>query len=263
MNEWIERASCRGWKLYIRETVSDKSSGQHNWSKSYVLRQIPSTSVTVSGRPVTSEMICRADVICHVSSYHIFLIGGYQFSVFLIDSSNRDTLSAVYSSLIAGQTLLKCQYLLFFLEHHFQKDCNSFGDTSLLFNAQGVRIQTKSSFYYSLPLLWSQGWPDLPATMAALGSSTNVPIGCCYWQLVHNVISTSSDELCNLGKDNLQWFGPLMVKALDPSLLAMAVDSPMWVLGSRPFGFTWTKLWPKVQTWNNKEPFCCHGTAWL
>lgn len=158
LNEWIERASCRGWKLYIRETVSDKSSGQHNWSKSYVLRQIPSTSVTVSGRPVTSEMICRANMICHVSSYHLFLIGGYQFSVFLIDSSNTDTLSAVYSSLIAGQTLLKCQYLLFFLEHHFQKDCNSFGDTSLIFNAQGVQIQTKSSFYYSLPLLWSQGW---------------------------------------------------------------------------------------------------------
>lgn len=43
-----------------------------------------------------------------------------------------------------------------------------------------------------------------------------------------------------------------MVKALDPSLLAMAVDSPTWVLGSQPFGFTWTKLWPKVQTWNNK-----------
>lgn len=108
--------------------------------------------MTVSGRPVTSEMICRADVICNVSPYHTFLIGGYQFSVFLIDSSNRDTLSAVYSSLSAGQTLSKCQYLLFFLELHFQKDCNSFGDT-LIFYARGGPIQTKSSFYSSLPLL--------------------------------------------------------------------------------------------------------------
>lgn len=120
-----------------------------------------------SGRPVTSETICRADII-YVSSYHIFLIGGYQFFVFLMDSSNTDTLSAVHSSLIAGQTLLKCQYLLFFLEHHFQKDCNSFGDTSLMFNAQEVPIQTKSSFYYALPWLWSQGWLDLPVTMAVL-----------------------------------------------------------------------------------------------
>lgn len=70
--------------------------------------------------PVTSEMICRANVIHNVSSYHMFLIGRYQFSVFLIDSSNLDILNAVYHSLIAGQTLLKCQYLLFFLEHHCQ-----------------------------------------------------------------------------------------------------------------------------------------------
>lgn len=70
--------------------------------------------------PVTSEMICRANVIHNVSSYHMFLIGGYQFSVFLIDSSNIDIPNAVYHSLIAGQTLLKCQYLLFSLEHHCQ-----------------------------------------------------------------------------------------------------------------------------------------------
>lgn len=147
---------------------------------SYVLRPIPSTSVTVWGRPMTSEMICRADVICNVSSYHIFLIGGYQFSVFLIDSSNIDTLSAVYSSLIAGQTLLKCQYLFFFLEHHFQKDCNSFGDTSLIFNVQGVPIETKSSFYYSLPLLRLQEWLDIPATIAVLGQFQK----CSHWMLL-------------------------------------------------------------------------------
>ena len=122
---------------------------------SCVLR-FPKHRWQLSGRSMTSEMICRVDIICNVSSYHIFLIGGYQFSVFLIDSSNIDTLSAVYSSLIAGQTLLKCQYLLFFLEHHFQKDCNSFGDTSLIVNAWGVPTQTKSSFYYSLPLFGSQ-----------------------------------------------------------------------------------------------------------
>lgn len=71
--------------------MSGKSNGQHNRSKGCVLRQIPRTSMTVLGRPMTSEMICRADVICNVSSYYIFLIGGYQFSVFLIDSSNIDT----------------------------------------------------------------------------------------------------------------------------------------------------------------------------
>lgn len=70
--------------------------------------------------PVTSAMICRANVIHDVSSYHMFLIGGYQFSVFLIDSSNTDILNSVYHSLIAGQTLLKCQYLLLCLEHHCQ-----------------------------------------------------------------------------------------------------------------------------------------------
>lgn len=141
--------------------------------------------MTVSGRPVTSEMICRADIICNVSSYYIFLIGGYQFSVFLIDSSNIDNLSAVYSSLIAGQTLLKCQYLLFFLQHHFQKDYNSFGDTSLLFNAQGVLIQTKSSFYYFFTLALVPGMLDLPATVAAPGMFLLDAISDCTQCCVH------------------------------------------------------------------------------
>lgn len=70
--------------------------------------------------PMTPEMIGRANIIRNVSSYHMFLNGGHQFSVFLIDSSNIDTPNAAYHSLIAGQTLLKCQYLLFFLEHHCQ-----------------------------------------------------------------------------------------------------------------------------------------------
>lgn len=149
------------------KTVSNTSSGQHNWSNSYVLRQIPSASMIVSGRPVTSEMICRANVICNVSSYHTFLIGGYQFSVFLIDSRNIDTPSAVYSSLIAGQTLLKCQYLLFFLEHHFQKDCNSFGDTSLIFNARKCRYKLNLPFISLYPcsvtgMVWLTSRHDCP-----------------------------------------------------------------------------------------------------
>lgn len=88
---------------------------------------------------MTSEMICN-DIIC-VSSYHVFLIGGYQFSVFLIDSSNIDTLSAVYSSLIAKANIIEVSIFTLFLEHH-SKNCNSFGDTSLIFNAWGVPIQS-------------------------------------------------------------------------------------------------------------------------
>ena len=90
----------------------------------------------------------------------------------------------------------------------------------------------------------------------SLAGSRNVPFGCWYWQLVQNVISTSSDELCNLEKDNLEWLGPLMVKAPDPSLLDMAADFPMWLLGSQPFGLIWTKFWPKVQSWNSKSCDC-------
>lgn len=59
------------------------------------------------------QKICRVDIFSNVSIYHIFLIGGPQFSIFLIDYCNKDTLSAVYCSLIARQTLLECQYLLF------------------------------------------------------------------------------------------------------------------------------------------------------
>ena len=160
---WLQGIETAPWvrQCLVRATCSITEV-------SCVLR-FPKRRSQLSGRSMTSEMICRADIICNISSYHIFLIGGYQLSVFLIDSSNIDTLSAVYSSLIAGQTLLKCQYLLFFLEHHFQKDCNSFGDTSLIFNAWGVPIQTKSSFYYSSPLFWSQGQLDLSAVMAVLG----------------------------------------------------------------------------------------------
>lgn len=208
-------------------------------------------------------MICRDDIICNVSSYHIFLIGGYQFSVFLIDSSNIDTLSAVYSSLIAGQTLSKCQYLLFFLEHHFQKDCNSFGDTFLIFNARKCWYKLNLHFIILYPCSGHRDGLSYQSPWPSIGSSRIVHFGCCYWPLVHNIISTSSDELCSLEKDNLKWLGPLMVKDLDPSLPHMAVYSPVWLLGSQPFGLTWTKLWPKVQTWINKESFCCHVTAWL
>jgi len=57
--------------------------------------------------------ICRVDFLNNVSIYYILLIGGSQFSIFLLDSCNKDALGAVYLSLIAGQTLLECQYLLF------------------------------------------------------------------------------------------------------------------------------------------------------
>ena len=110
---WLQGIETAPWvrQCLVRATCSITEV-------SCVLR-FPKRRWQLSGRSMTSEMICRADIICNISSYHIFLIGGYQLSVFLIDSSNIDTLSAVYSSLIAGQTLLKCQYLLFFLEHHF------------------------------------------------------------------------------------------------------------------------------------------------
>lgn len=162
-------------------------------------------------------MICRGHVIGNVSSYHIFLIDRYQFSFFLIDSSNIDTLSAVCSSLIAGQTLLKCQYLLFFLEHHCRKDCNSFGDMSLIFNAQRVPIQTKSSLYYSLPLLWSQGWLHSPAIVAVLrqlwiSPPLDAATGDCCTVLL-------SPLLMSPEKENPERLGLLLVKILNPSLL--------------------------------------------
>ena len=200
---------------------------------------------------MTSEMICKADIICNVSSYHIFLIGGYQFSVFLIDSSNIDTLSAVYSSLIAGQTLLKCQYLLFFLEHHFQKDCNSFGDTSLIFNAWGVPIQTKSSFYYSSPLFWSQGWLDLSAVMAVLG------------RLQKCLSDAATQCYCHL------FWWSLQFRKRD-STLAWATDgqgSWFW-LSCLPSWSSVSRVNLKqalAQRWDikhNKKSFCCHMTAW-
>lgn len=57
--------------------------------------------------------IHRVDIFNNVSIYYILLIGGPHFSIFLIDSFNKDALSAVYRSLISRQTLLECQYLLF------------------------------------------------------------------------------------------------------------------------------------------------------
>lgn len=77
-------------------------------------------------------------------------------------------------------------------------------------------IQTKSSFYYSLPLLCHRDGLTYQPPWLSLGGSRHVPIGCCYWQLLHNAISISSDELCSLEKDNLEWLGPLMVRDLDP-----------------------------------------------
>lgn len=135
-NEWMnEKRKFQGIEVANwRRQCLIRASGSYwsNEGRSVFSDRFPAHQCQCQARPVTSEMICSSDVICNVSHYHIFLIGGYQFTVFLIDSSNRDTLSAVYSSLIAGQTLLKCQYLLFFLELHFQKDCNAFEDTSSL-----------------------------------------------------------------------------------------------------------------------------------
>lgn len=141
MNEWEELFAHWRRQCMIRAAGSYWS----NKGRSVFSDRFPKHQCQCQVRPVTSEMICRADVICNASRYHIFLIGGYQFPVFLIDSSNRDTLSAVYSSLTAGQTLLKCQYLLFFLELHFQKDCNSFEDTSTFMHGEG---QYKLNLYF-------------------------------------------------------------------------------------------------------------------
>lgn len=181
--------------------------------------------------------------------------------LFLIDSSNIDTLSAVYSSLIAGQTLLKCQYLLFFLEHHFQKDCNSFGDTSLIFNAWGVPIQTKSSFYYSSPLFWSQGWLTYPPSWLSLGSSRSASV-----ILRHSAPATSSDDPCSLEKGTPQWLGPLMVKVLDFNLFD-CIRYGIW-LSCLPSWSSVSRVNMKqglAQYWDikhNKKSFCCHMTAW-
>ena len=169
--------------------------------------------MTTSGRPATSEVICRADVICTVSSYHIFLIGGYQFSVFLIDSSNRDTLSAVYSSLIAGQTLLKCQYLLFFSTASFSERLHAIHLGTLLLYLMHREGWYKLYLYFIILYPCSSHGDGLiyQPPWLSLGSSRNVPSGCSYWGLLHSAISTCSDEPCSLEAENLEWIEPLKV----------------------------------------------------
>lgn len=58
--------------------------------------------------------IYRMYILSNVSVYYIILIGVPHFFICLIDYCNKDALNiAVYCSLIAKQTLLVRQYLLF------------------------------------------------------------------------------------------------------------------------------------------------------
>ena len=88
-------------------------------------------------------------------------------------------------------------------------------------------IQTKSSFYYSLPLLWSQGWLDLPATMTVLRRLQKCSID---GDTTIVAIATSSDDPCSLEREKVEWLGPQMVKVLDLTLwttLDIAADFPV------------------------------------
>lgn len=49
-----------------------------------------------------------------------------------------------------------------------------------------------------------------------------------------DAIATSSDDPCSLEREKVEWLGPQMVKALDPTLwttLDIAADFPVWPLG--------------------------------